>query len=165
LAPTYFIEQKLYSIDETGNNNYYSSFTQNTTYYVNQIIAKKNPSSLPSGFTETTDFPCPPTALRGPYIEILNNDFTKLIGLKTGDYGRDSFADFSQLSNITPQAATVNSLIVKCSLVNNGVTNASDVVDAFAIANGRFGEHLNYNNNTEKWVNSSPGNYSNFLVK
>ena len=84
--------------------------------------------------------------------------------MKTGDYGRNASADFSQLSNITPQAATVNSLIVKCSLVNNGVTNASDVVDAFAIANGKFGENLNYNNNIEKWVNLSPGNYSNFIV-
>jgi len=97
-------------------------------------------------------------------IEILNNDFTKLIGLKTGNYGRDLSGNLSQLSNITPQAATVNSLIIKCSLVNNGVTNSSDVVDAFAIANGKFGENLNYINNIEKWVNLSPGNYSNFIV-
>ena len=60
--------------------------------------------------------------------------------------------------------ATVNSLVVKCSLVNNGVANASDVVDAFAISNGRFAENLNYNNNIEKWVRISPGNYSNFIV-
>jgi hypothetical protein len=137
------------------------SFTQNTTYYANQIITKQ---IAVTGLTAPSGFPFPPTAFRAPYIEILNNDFTKLIGLKTGDYGRDASADFSQLSNITPQAATVNSLIVKCSLVNNGVTNASDVVDAFAIANGKFGENLNYNNNIEKWVNLSPGNYSNFIV-
>ena len=28
----------------------------------------------------------------------------------------------------------------------------------------KFGENLNYNNNIEKWVNLSPGNYSNFIV-
>jgi hypothetical protein len=137
------------------------SFTQNTTYYANQIITKQIATT---GLTAPTGFPYPPTALRGPYIEILNNDFTKLIGLRTGNYGRDLLGNLSQLSNITPQAATVNSLIVRCSLVNNGVTNASDIVDAFAIANGRFGENLNYNNNIEKWVNLSPGNYSNFIV-
>ncbi len=40
----------------------------------------------------------------------------------------------------------------------------SDVVDAFAISNGRFAENLYYNNNIEKWVRISPGNYSNFIV-
>ena len=160
----YFIEQKLYLTDASGNNIYYMSFTQNTTYYANQIITKQIPSSLPAGFTAPSGFPYPPTAFRAPYIEILNNQFTKLIGLSTGNYGRDLSGNLSQLSNITPQAATVNSLIVKCSLVNNGVTNASDIVDAFAISNGKFGENLNYNNNIEKWVNLSPGNYSNFIV-
>jgi hypothetical protein len=157
----YSIEQKLYLTDASANNIYFLSFTQNTTYYANQIITKQ---IAVTGLTAPSGFPFPPTAFRAPYIEILNNDFTKLIGLKTGNYGRDLSGNLSQLSNITPQAATVNSLIVKCSLVNNGVTNASDVVDAFAIANGKFGENLNYNNNIEKWVNLSPGNYSNFIV-
>ena len=157
----YCIEQKLYTTDGSGNNIYYLSFTQNTTYYANQIITKQ---IAVTGLTAPTGFPYPPTAFRSPYIEILNNDFTKLIGLKTGNYGRDLSGNLSQLSNITPQAATVNSLIIKCSLVNNGVTNSSDVVDAFAIANGKFGENLNYINNIEKWVNLSPGNYSNFIV-
>ena len=58
----------------------------------------------------------------------------------------------------------MNSLVVRVSLVNNNVTNASDIVDAFAIAGGKFGENLNYNNNIEKWVRLSPGNYSNFIV-
>ena len=72
--------------------------------------------------------------------------------------------NLSQLSIITPQAATVNLLIVKCSLVNNGIANVSDIVDAFAITNGKFGENLNYTNNIEKWVLLSPGNYNNFIV-
>ena len=152
---------KLYTTDGSGNNIYYLSFTQNTTYYANQIITKQ---IAVTGLTAPTGFPYPPTAFRSPYIEILNNNFTKLIGLSTGNYGRDLSGNLSQLSNITPQAATVNSLIIKCSLVNNGVTNSSDVVDAFAIANGKFGENLNYINNIEKWVNLSPENYSNFIV-
>jgi hypothetical protein len=140
------------------------SFTQNLNYYANQIITKQIPSTLPSGFTAPSGFPYPPTAFRSPYIEILNNNFTKLIGLSTGNYGRDLSGNLSQLSNITPQAANVNSLIVKCSLVNNGVSNVSDIVDAFAISNGKFGENLNYNNNIEKWVRLSPGRYNNFIV-
>jgi hypothetical protein len=67
-------------------------------------------------------------------------------------YGRDLSGNLSQLSNITPQSANVNSLIVKCSLVNNGVSNVSDIVDSFAISNGKFGENLNYNNNIENKI-------------
>jgi hypothetical protein len=137
------------------------SFTQNTTYYANQIITKQ---IAVTGLTVPTGFPYPPTAFRSPYIEILNNNFTKLIGLTTANYGRDLSGNLSQLSNITPQAATVNSLVIKCSLVNNGVANASDIVDAFAISNGKFGENLNYNNTIGKWVKLSPGNYNNFIV-
>jgi hypothetical protein len=140
------------------------SFTQNLNYYANQVITKQIPSSLPSGFSEPSGFPYAPSAFRAPYIEILNNNFTKLIGLSAGNYGRDLSGNLSQLSNITPQAANVNSLIVKCSLVNNGVSNVSDIVDAFAISNGKFGENLNYNNNIEKWVKLSPGRYNNFIV-
>jgi hypothetical protein len=148
----YFLEQRLYLTDASGNNIYYMSFTQNINYYANQIITRQVPSST-TGFTAPPGgFPAPPTSFRSPYIEILNNNFTRLIGLTPGNYGRDLSGNLSQLSNITPQAATVNSLVVKCSLVNNGVANASDVVDAFAISNGRFAENLNYNNNIEKWV-------------
>ena len=158
---SYFIDQKMYLVDASGNNTYYMSFSQNTTYYGNQIIAKQIAST---GLTAPSGFPYPPTAFRAPYIEILNNNFTKLMGLSAGNYGRDLSGNLSQLSNITPQAANVNSLIVKCSLVNNGVSNVSDIVDSFAISNGKFGENLNYNNNIEKWVRLSPGRYNNFIV-
>ena len=92
------------------------SFTQNTTYYANQIITKQIAST---GLTVPSGFPYPPSAFRSPYIEIINNNFTKLIGLSAGNYGRDLSGNLSQLINITPQEANVNSLIVKCSLVIN----------------------------------------------
>ena len=68
---------------------------------------------------------------------------------------------------ITMTATTVNSLLVKCSLVNNGCSNQSDILDAFAIggtSDGKFGGNLNYTNNIEKWVRISEGRYNNFIV-
>jgi hypothetical protein len=75
--------------------------------------------------------------------------------------------DYNVLSNIIPQGSTVNTLLVKCSLVNNGCSNQSDVLDAFAIggsSGGQFGGNLNYTNNIEKWVRISEGRYNNFIV-
>jgi hypothetical protein len=165
-ALNYFIQQfcienKLYLQNADGDNVYYISAAYNPTYYANQIILKKVPSTLPAGYTNPgMTFP---TTARTPYIEILDNNFGKLIGFSVGNYGENKTADYSVNSNIIPQGANVNSIVVKCSLVNNGVSNQSDVMDAFPI-NGTFGANLNYTNNIEKWTDLSPGKYNNMIV-
>jgi hypothetical protein len=70
---------------------------------------------------------------RPPYVEILSNNFGKYLGFTTGIYGKDQIADYNVLSNIIPTATTVNTLLVKCSLVSNGCSNQSDILDAFGI--------------------------------
>jgi hypothetical protein len=164
------IEKGMYLTDGSGNNVYYVSITPNSTAYANQIITKLVPLSLPTGFVEPTD-PAfagyPVTTKRPPYIEILSNNFGKYLGFTAGSYGITKTADYNVLSNLIPQASTVNSLLVKCSLVNNGCSNQSDVLDAFAIggsSGGTFGGNLNYTNNIEKWVRISEGRYNNFIV-
>ena len=164
------IEKGMYLTDGSGNNVYYVSITPNSTAYANQIITKLVPLSLPTGFVQPTD-PAfagyPVTTKRPPYIEILSNNFGKYLGFTAGNYGITKTADYNVLSNLIPQASTVNSLLVKCSLVNNGCSNQSDILDAFAIggsSGGTFGGNLNYTNNIEKWVRISEGRYNNFIV-
>ena len=53
---------------------------------------------------------------------------------------------------------------MKCSLINNGVSNQSYILDSFAINGGSFGENLNFNNSIEKWVSLNSGRYSNFTI-
>ena len=62
-----------------------------------------------------------------------------------------------------PVGSTVNSLVIRCSLVNNNVSSPTDIIDAFPI-NGTFGANLNYANQIEKWIKLSPGKYNNFIV-
>ena len=105
---------------------------------------------------------------RCPYIEILSNNFGKYLGFTTGIYGKDQIATYNVLSNLIPIATTVNTLLVKCSLVSNGCSNQSDILDAFGIGGttneGKFGGNLNYTNNIEKFVRISEGRYNNFIV-
>ena len=57
--------------------------------------------------------------------------------------------------------------MIKCSLVNNGCSNQSDILDAFAIggsSGGTFGGNLKYTNTIEKWVRIAEGRYNNFIV-
>jgi hypothetical protein len=160
------IENKLYLKNPAGDNVYYISIAYNPTYYANQIILKTVPTALPTigGTWTNPGMPAFPTAARTPYIEILSTShFGKLIGFKDGNYGQNQAVDFSVNSNLIPKGANVNSLVIKCSLVNNGVSNVSDTIDSFAI-DGQFGANLNYTNNIEKWVNINPGRYNNFIV-
>ena len=66
-------------------------------------------------------------------------------------------------SNITPLGSTVNSLIVRCSLVSNNISSQTDIIDSFAIS-GTFGSNLNYTNNIEKWSKLNSGRYSSFTI-
>jgi hypothetical protein len=165
------IEKGMYLTDGSGNNIYYLSVSPNSTAYANQIITKLVPLSLPAGYSAPTS-PAfagyPTTTKRPPYIEILStNNFGKYLCFTTGIYGKDQIADYNVLSNIIPIATTVNTLLVKCSLVSNGCSNQSDILDAFAIggsSGGTFGGNLNYTNNIEKFVRIAEGRYNNFIV-
>jgi hypothetical protein len=160
----------MYLTDGSGNNIYYLSVSPNSTAYANQIITKLVPLTLPAGYAVApANFPgYPTTTKRPPYIEILStNNFGKFLGFTAGNYGITQIADYNVLSNIIPQGSTVNSLLIKCSLVNNGCSNQSDVLDAFAIggsSGGTFGGNLTYTNTIEKFVKISEGRYNNFIV-
>ena len=159
------VSNGLYLIENsTQNNLYYINVLFNPTYYANQIILKPIPTSLPSGFTAPANWAGYPTVSRTPYVEILsNNHFGKFLGFTEGNYVFNSTIAYSGNSNQTPVGSTVNSLVIRCSLVNNNVSSQTDVVDAFAI-NGDFGRNLNFNNNIEKWIKLNAGRYSSFTV-
>lgn len=158
------ITNGLYLIDGTGNYIYYISLQYNPTYYANQLIAKLVPTSLPSGYTAPSNWPGYPTVSRTPYLEILNtNTFGTYLGFSAGQYGINQTANYSVNSNLIPVGSTVNSIVIRCSLVNNNVSSQTDIIDAFPI-NGTFGSNLNYSNSIEKWIKLSPGKYNNFIV-
>jgi hypothetical protein len=164
------IEKGMYLTDGSGNNIYYLSVSPNSTAYANQIITKLVPTGKPTGYgAQPGNFAgYPTTTERPPYVEILStNNFGKFLGFTAGTYGKDLSANYNVLSNLIPQGSTVNSLLIKCSLVNNGCSNQSDVLDAFAIggaSGGTFGGNLTYTNTIEKFVKISEGRYNNFIV-
>ena len=168
----WFISNNLYLKDGSGNNVYYFSYLANETAYKNQIILRVVPITLPAGWTNPGA--TLPTVARTPYIEILGfttNTFGKYAGFTAGNYPPGAppqqTTNYNVLSNINPSTTIVNSLVIKCSLVNNGVSNASDVIDAFAIGSSAggstFGSNLNFVNSIEKWVNISEGKFNNII--
>lgn len=166
---SWMVENKLYLIDASGNYFYYFSWLANSTAYANQLILKVVPTAIPAGYTQPSGFPAYPTTARTPYIEILNNNFTKYSGLSVGTYPAtpvSQITNYNVLSNV-PNTTPVNSLVLRCSLVNNGTSNASDIIDAFSIGSSAistFGSNLSWQNGIEKFVNVSSGRFNNITV-
>ena len=59
---------------------------------------------------------------------------------------------------------TVNSIILRCSLVDNKVGIPMDILDSFTIGGVGFGQNINYSPNVSKWVKLSSGSFSNFYI-
>ena len=73
-------------------------------------------------------------------------------------------ANYSVNSPITPIGSYVNSVIIRCSLVNNRVGNPMDIIDSFTIGATSFGANINYAPSVSKWVKLNAGTFSNFII-
>jgi len=166
----YCLNNGLYLVSSNGLNVVYNAFLTNATYYSNQILSYavptlaqfNDPNGSYVGWTLGKNWIGFPTTNKAPSITILNNGFQNYLGFKAGVYGGGT-QDTSYLSNITPNATTVNSLVVRCSLINNNTAMPSDILDSFSI-NSTFGSNIVYEPKFEKWVKVKEGTYSTFTL-
>jgi len=166
----YYLQQWMitngyYLVNSTGQNVYYYTLQYNTYQYGNQLLAFAVPLSLPVGYTQPSNWAGYPTVSRTPYLEVLSNNFGIFLGFTAGTFpNAGQTTNYSINSTITPLGSTVNSIILRCSLVNNRVGNPMDILDSFTIGNSPFGTNINYAPSTNKWVKLSAGTFSNFLI-
>ena len=83
-----------------------------------------------------------------------------IVNITYGGYNANYSVNFS----ITPQGSTVNSIIVRCSLVDNKVGIPMDILDSFTIGGTSFGANINYSPFVPKWVKLASGSFSNFYI-
>ena len=162
------ITNGLYLIDATGNNVYYYGFYVNQTSYAIQILLYTVPRSLPTGYTQPSNWIgySTYTADRTPHLHIPAN-FNNYLGFTVGQYPPTlpRTTNYSVLSNKKPPVASiVNSIIIHCSLVNNPVVSPSDILDAFQIQGATFGQNINYQPSVEKYVKLTKGSYSSMVI-
>jgi len=169
----YCITNGLYLINATGSYIYYIDFQLNSSYYSNQILLYTVPLSLPSGWSQPSNWIGYSTfsSVRTPYVQLLvTNQFNEYLGFLNGVYPSSALVtgnatNYSILSNkLPPIGSYVNSLIVHCSLVNNSVVSPSDIIDAFQITDTTFGANINYSPQIEKFVKLTKGSYSSFSL-
>lgn len=156
------IANGLYLINSSGKYVYYLTILYNVTFYSVQIISQLVPTSLPSGWSEPANWIGYNGASWAPAIEIINN-FGDVIGFELGLYPDNPTIDSSTLSTKTPQGSIVNSLIVRCSLVDNECGFPTDVLDTIPITSS-FGTNINYTPTQLKWMKLSSGVFQSVII-
>ena len=153
-----FIDNGLYHINNTtGQYRYYMELKINPITYSVDNVSANVPTSTPTGYSDPPGGFAPgkgyPVAPEPTFINILSNNFGKLIGFTNGLH-----ADHS--SDFTPQIAEVSSVFVRCSLVNNKFTNPPDIIYAFTAGGKKFGEMLSIENQNLIFSSVPDGMYS-----
>ena len=164
------IAAKYYLINDSGQYVYYLTIIPNVTYYANQFIFSKVPSILPVGWTNPGGLLLPTISV-SPYINISNSGFGTYVGFKNGYYPLGYAVGYSGVnsstavnSNQTPVGSNVNSILMRCSIVNNRIGVITDMMDAFPI-NATFGSNISYTPPFQKWVKASSGNFNNMTIQ
>jgi len=156
------IANGLYLIDENGNNVYYTTLLYNPSYYAVQVIIQTVPSSLPTNWTQPSNWNgYPTTTTKSPTISFSANLFT-LLGYPFLTLGTGT-GNFSFLSPLVPQGSIVNSLVIRSSIIDNDSGFPTDVLDVMPITS-TFGANINYTPNTLKWVKCTAGTFQYFDI-
>jgi len=160
----YMITNGMYLINASAQNVYYLTMSYNVNYYAVQILEFAVPTSLPTGYSQPSNWLGYPTVATAPqFIVPATNSIGPIIGYTAGTYGSGGSSNQSFLSNTTPNGTNVNSVIVRCSLADNGIASPSDILDSFPITS-TYGSNINYVPNYEKWIKMKKGTYSSFSV-
>ena len=156
------ITNLFYLIDGAGNYVFPFLLTYSSVYYKIQLICSTIPSTLPSGWTQPAGAPALPTATTG--VQFVVGTIGSVIGYVAGTYPAvATSASQNFLSTLTPVGSTVNSLVFRCSLVDNNITMPSDIMDGCSI-NTAFGTNIIYEPSFQKFVKVKNGTYSSIIL-
>lgn len=157
------IANGLYLINGSGKYVYYLTILYNRTFYAVQVVAQFVPLSVPSGWSQPANWPGFNTTLHTPILGVTTQGFGNVIGFEIGNFPPLNTTETSTLSTFTPQGSIVNSLIVRCSLVDNGCGFPTDILDTIPITSS-FGANINYQPTQLKWIKLSSGVFQSFNI-
>jgi hypothetical protein len=160
------IQNGFYLVNASGQNVYYFDLSYNPAYYAVQLLLFPIPTSLPVGWVQPANFVGYPSVVRCPqFILPATGSISSIIGFAPNTtYGLLSTANGQTfLSTLVPQGSIVNSVIVRCSLVENNIAMPSDILDSFPITSD-FGSNIVYEPSFNKWVRLKSGKYNTFSI-
>jgi hypothetical protein len=172
-----------------SNFVYLLNWITNPTFYtielqvfpIDTTIATANSWTLPASPT----WAIPTAQAISPMINILNNNFTKVVGFQTGYYpqGAPSYSQAvisgtppaqtqspafltqqAYQSTTSPQITPLSSYVLTCNLINNNYSVPNNLLYSFA-PQGVFGSQFTIQPNFPAYINVNPGQYQFITLK
>jgi hypothetical protein len=154
-----------YLVDSEGNFIYYLELQENAVYYAVQLNCYPVPSSLPSGYSNPASMTFPASATT-PQLVVPSTNIRDIFGFTEGSYpSTTQSTTYSTYSSYTPQVTPVQSVIMTCSLVNNGLGIPSNVLYSFTPSGTSFGSLIESRPAQYSWIDITPSNFSNFEIQ
>ena len=158
-----------YLIDSSGNYVYFVKLVYDSTYYAVQLLYYSVPTSIgtyvrPStGLYSTGGTGLPTTAYTPQLVLASTGSIKNIMGFAAGTFpSTQTTTTNDALSTITPIGSTVNSILMQCSLIYNGCTNPTDILDSMPINDVSFGSNITYQPSFERYVSVSDGTFNTF---
>lgn len=160
------IAQGHYLIDNSGDNQFYLQMQVNSVYYGIQLNELALPAALPVGWSYGTGLsPAWVTSQITAQFIIINNNFTDIIGFNAGTYPTTpQTTNQSQISTYAPQVSPVSTILMKCSLINNNLNIANNVIFCFT-PNTTFGSIMSFSPPSLIYMDIKDGQYNNCIIE
>ena len=147
-------------------NVFYMNFRSNITYYTFELNTLPVPVSLPTGYTKPAPWVLP-ISTRCPQITIISsNNFKTLVGFPGGDYPpTQQPTSYTLYAGNTPVISPVSSLIMRCNLIKNKLSNpVNDVIYSFSTGATVFADNINERPNNLIYQTIADGTYRDITI-
>jgi len=141
----------LYCVSSSGQYVYFLEIVDNPVIYAYEL--RTYPTVLPSGATNPGGW-----TLNGfcPQFNLLNNNFTKIIGINSGSYPpvNNRTTNYTKASDFAPSPSPINQLTLNCSLVNNRdlQSSAANIIYSFTPTNTSYGSNIVIQPSEYAWI-------------
>ena len=150
-----------------GNNVYFFEIITNANAYKVQIDTFLIPTVIGSysyGAGGTWGSAGLPTVTRCPQITIAANGFRDIIGFNAGTYPSVATAQYSKVSDYTPQVTPVSAIKVLCSALNNKYTSPNTFLGSFNVGQSTFGQIIYISPNEFSFIRMQDQSLSNMTI-
>jgi hypothetical protein len=160
-----------YLLDSSGNYVYFVKMVYDSTYYAVQFLYYLVPTlagigtyTRPSSGLYSTGGTGLPTTTKAPQLVLASTgSIRSIMGFASGTFpSSPATASDDVLSTLTPIGSTVNSILMQFSLIYNGCTNPTDILDSMPINDVSFGSNITYQPSFERYVSVSDGTFNTF---
>ncbi len=161
-----FINAGLYLVNADGDNVYYAEFLINSVLNSVDINTYAVPTSLPSGYTEPSNWAGYPTTTYNVNIRMASN-FNEIVGYASNfESGLSSGVGTTLTFNSTvaPNVNPNSSVLVECNVIDNPFGNPSGIIYAI-VPTVRVGSLINVQPPEYAFNNIKDGVYNNIRVR